>query len=44
LNDGVILSILSEVELHIVQNVFDNMDSIDDWDYENIIIDDDDED
>ena len=44
LNDGVILSILSKLELFIVQNVLDNMDSIDDWDYENIIIDDDDED
>ena len=41
LNDGLILSILSEKEINIVQLVWDNMDSIDDWDYENFIIDND---
>lgn len=41
LNDGLILSILSAKELNIVQLVWDNMDSIDDWDYENFIIDND---
>jgi hypothetical protein len=41
LNDGLILSILSEKELNVVRLVWDNMDSIDDWDYENFIIDND---
>jgi hypothetical protein len=41
LNDGLILSILSKKEINIVQLVWDNMDSIDDWDYENFIIDND---
>jgi len=41
LNDGLILSILSEKKINIVQLVWDNMDSIDDWDYENFIIDND---
>ena len=43
LNDGLILSILSEKEIKVVRLVWDNMDSIDDWDYENFIVDTDDD-
>ena len=40
--DGIILSILSQTNLKIVSDVWDNMDPLDeDWDYENYMYDDD---
>lgn len=40
--DGIILSILSQTNLNIVANVWDNMDPLDeDWDFENFISDED---
>jgi hypothetical protein len=40
--DGIILSILSQTNLKIVFDVWDNMEPLDeDWDYENFMFDDD---
>ena len=40
--DGIILSILSQTDLKIVSNVWDNMEPLDeDWDYQNFMFDDD---
>ena len=40
--DGIILSILSQTNLKIVANVWDNMEPLDeDWDYENFMFDED---
>lgn len=40
--DGVILSILSQIDLQIIANVWDNMEPFDDdWDYESFMIDED---
>ena len=37
--DGIILSIITECPLFIVKKVWDDMDEVDDWDYENYILD-----
>lgn len=37
--DGIIFSIITECPLFIVKKVWDDMDEVDDWDYENYIVD-----
>ena len=37
--DGIILSVITECPLFIVKKVWDDMDEVDEWDYENYIVD-----
>ena len=39
LADGLILSKIAESPIHVIENVWDDMDPIDEWDYEDYILD-----